>query len=258
MNQRALPPRSAQPILIEIDCALRTGQLDRVVALAQAALDAGIRNPALHNLRARALRQVGRLEEALADLRQSQKLDPRAASTPADIAACLNELGRFNQAIAAAKEAIARDPDLPQPWYQIGLGHQMLRQLDAARNAYLEAIRLDPNFADALVRLAGLAELAGNDEEARAFALRAERVQPGHPGATTVLVNSDLAAGRLTSAEPRIEALLANPSVAPVLRAITLSQLGDLRDAQGRTHEAYQAYCRAGAMWKNAYAHNIL
>jgi tetratricopeptide (TPR) repeat protein len=253
VNYPARPPQAPPPIFVEIDNAMRAGQLSRAVELARRALDAGHRDPVLYNLRAHGKKQAGLMEEALADLRQARALEPHSPRILGEMADCLNNLGRYNQALAAATDALAIEAALAPAWFHKGFAHQMLNELEQARAAYLEAVRLDPGMADGHARLAALASLAGAHDEVRKHATRAEAARPGHPIAAIALAATDLAEGRLDSAEPRLTALLRDPGAAPLTRAIALSHLGDLRDAQGRTHEAFEAYCRSGAIWKAAY-----
>lgn len=247
------PRRSPPPLFLEIDRALRAGQTARATDLARQALDTGYCDPVLYNLRAHWKRQNGRVEEALADLVQANRLDPGSARILGEIADCLNALGRFGKALTAANDALALEPAWAPAWFHKGFAHQMLNDLDAARAAYLEALRLDPGMADAAARLAALASLTGAHDEVRKFAARAEQAQPGHPIAVIALVAADLAEGRFDSAEPKLDALLHDPRTVPLTRAIALSHLGDLRDAQGRTHEAFEAYCHSGAIWRSVY-----
>jgi tetratricopeptide (TPR) repeat protein len=253
VNYQARPPQSPPPIFLEIDRAMRLGKLSLAIALARQALNAGYANPVLYNLRAHGLRLDGRPEEALADMRQALSLEPNSAVVMAEIADCLNSLGRYKQALAAADDAIAVDRTMAKAWLHKGLALQHLSELNDARTAFLEATRLDPNMADAHARLAALANISGAHDEVRKYAAKAEAVHPGHPIATIALVATELAEGKFERAEPRLAALLRDPDAPPLMRANALSHLGDLRDAQGRTHEAFDAYCRSKALWRAAY-----
>jgi Tfp pilus assembly protein PilF len=51
----------------------------------------------------------GRLDEALANIRQAQELDPLAASRWNEVAMCCNAMRHYDDAIAAAKRAVELD-----------------------------------------------------------------------------------------------------------------------------------------------------
>lgn len=246
-------PQAPPPIFLEIDRAMRVGKLSLAIALARQALNAGYVDPVLYNLRAHGLRLDGRPEEALADLRQALSLEPNAPVVLAEIADCLNSLGRHKHALAAADEALALDRTLAKAWLHKGLALQHLSELNASRAAFLEAVRYEPDMADAHARLAALANISGAHDDVRKYAAKAEATHPGHPIASIALVATELAEGKLDRAEPRLAALLRDPDAPPLMRANALSHLGDLRDAQGRTHEAFDAYCRSKALWRAAY-----
>jgi tetratricopeptide (TPR) repeat protein len=249
---RAFEPELQPAVFREIDRALAANNVLRATQLALQALDAGHRAPLLFAIRAHWKKREGRMEAALADFECVQEFDSANASNLNEIAGCLNALGRHRKAIAAASEAIELRPGMAMAWFHKGFAHQMLTELQPAELSYREAIRLDSTIVDAHGRLAGLAAARGDCAEARQHAANALAIQPNHPIAALTLASSALADGNLAEAEPRIQALLSYPT--PLVRAVASSHLGDLRDAQGRTGEAFAAYRDAGAQWRAFYA----
>lgn len=235
--------------LAQIDRALQASDMAEASGLAGQALDFGYRHPSLFNLRAHGKQLQSQHEEALADLMRSHDLNPRSAWTLADIADCHNVLGQWRKALAAADAAIAVDRKYSKAWFQKGLAHQALRELGAARTAYLDAIRLEPTLGDAQARLASMAAEQGRLEESRGFATAALAAMPGHPIAVLALVTTDMGEGRFEDAERHLAVFLARKDVLAPLRAVAIAQLGDLRDMQGKTDEAFAAYADSRSIW---------
>lgn len=235
--------------LAQIDRVLKANDMAEASRLAGEALDLGYCHPAFFNLRAYGKRLQNRPEEALADLMRSQDLNPRSAWTLADIAECYSALNRYRKALAAADAAIAVDRKYSRAWFQKGLAHQALTELDAARAAYLGAVQLEPTLGDAHARLAAMAADQGRFEEARHFAMAALAPPPGHPIAVLALVTTDMGEGRYEDAEQRLAVFLARKDLSAPMRSVAITQLGDLRDIQGKTDEAFAAYSDARALW---------
>jgi len=236
-------------LLAQIDRAVQAGDMAEASRLAAQALDLGYRHPSLFNLRALAKRLANRNEEALADLMQAHDLNPRSAWTLADIAECHNALSRYREALAAADAAVAVDRGYSRAWFQKGLAHQALTDLGAARAAYLEAVALEPALGDAHARLASMAAEQGRFEESRRFGAAALAAAPGHPIAVLAMVMADIGEGLLEDAERRLAVFLARNDLSPPIRAIAIAQLGDLRDMQGKTEEAFAAYVDSRSIW---------
>jgi tetratricopeptide (TPR) repeat protein len=187
-----------------------------------------------------------RLLLALADFDHALSAAPRHAALLCEIAECLNGLGRHRRALLASGEAIAIDGGLAMAWFHRAFAHQMLSQPDLAAAAYLEVIRRDPGVTAAHARLANLHALQGRYQDARGFAEHALAQDPANATALLALVRADMAQDRLDQAEARLFTLLSTDD--PDLKAMALSFLGDLRDAQDRAPEAFQAYRDAGLL----------
>ena len=61
-------------------------------------------------VRARALTEIGRNEDALADFRVAQDVEPHNADIPYYRGATYDRMGRYDEAIADYRAVIARDP----------------------------------------------------------------------------------------------------------------------------------------------------
>lgn len=235
--------------LAQIDRAMQTNNMQEAVRLAGNALNFGYRHPALFNLRALGKRLKNQNEEAFADLMQAHELNPRSPWTLGDLADCLNALGRPKKALAAADSALALDRRYSKAWFQKGLAHQALRQLDRAQAAYRTTVQLEPGHADAHARLAGIAADQNDAATARTHATRALATAPGHPMAVLAMITADISEGEFEAAEQRLVVFLARQDVPAPMRAMAIAQLGDLRDAQGKTEEAFAAYSDSRSVW---------
>jgi tetratricopeptide (TPR) repeat protein len=246
-------PGGPPPIFLEIDRAMRANDMPRAIELAGEALDAGHADPVLFNLRAYGNKNGGRLEEALADLQRAIAMAPGSAKALSEAADCLNRLGRNGEALAASTAAVAIDPLLAYAWFQKAFAHHMLNELDPAWTDYHRAIALNPQMADAFARLAALAISRGEVRDARLYADKALALRTGDPVTTLAHVDVDLAEGHLDEAEHRLLALLSDPKAVAPVQESAIASLADLRDAQGRTAEAFAAYREAGTVWKASH-----
>ncbi|GIE36442.1 hypothetical protein Ait01nite_094870 [Actinoplanes italicus] len=165
--------------------------------------------------RARALADVGRLEQAeravrdglvetpsdaellalLAGLRRLQGDSPAAlefadaavAVAPGQAvmyierAECLLMLGRTAEALDSAREAVRLGPDRPEPHRSLARCLTLLRQHDAAREAAGRAVTIAPQAVENLITLAEVERHAGRPSAARQATARALAEDPENP-----------------------------------------------------------------------------
>jgi serine/threonine-protein kinase len=184
-------------------------------------------------------------EQAVADLTEAVRLDPKFAIAQARLAQVqglfVSVFGRTADRLAAAKASLDRAmsvaPDLPQTrialgmWYNLGLGDR-----DRALKEYESVKARQPNNADLLVQI-GRAYRAGGDY-ASAFA-NFERASQLDPRSVTDLYEGavSLFMLRRTSEGKRLleRALTINPDWLPARIGLTQFLL-----FEGKTGEAYQ------------------
>jgi tetratricopeptide (TPR) repeat protein len=122
-------------------------------------------------------RLAGNTDEALAEYRRAQRLDPSASSIRVETARLLREMGRLDDAEVEARAAVALDRDDAD-------AHLILAQLEqiqaagpgaeeALRRAaaqYEDVVRLRPTDGQSLLNLAGIyGQLQQYKEAARAW-----------------------------------------------------------------------------------------
>jgi tetratricopeptide (TPR) repeat protein len=251
--QNAKPPQ----IYLDIDAAMRRGDMQRAMELARKALESGLRHPVLFNLRAYGYELEGRFADACSDLKEARALAPRDPVILNALGRCLTGAGRYMDAIEACEAALAEDPAFAMAYYNKGAAHEQMGDLKAASSAYRNAVRLDPNMADALARLAGLEARRGQHADARALADRALALTPKHAIAEFAHIVSDLAEKKFTDAELRARRVIEEPTTTTQARANAQSFLGDALDGQGRFAEAFRCYTRANTDLKEIFSNQF-
>jgi tetratricopeptide (TPR) repeat protein len=236
--------QTANPLQAVSD-ALRRRDPQGAAVIAERALAAGLSHPLLLTARAMALSETGRHDEALAEFRAAEAMGPPNPSLKGAIALCLTRMERFLEAIAEYDAVLALVPGSAQLHCRKGWTCEQAGDLETARRAHEQAVALEPRYTEALARLAFLAARRADWDEARDFAGRALALDPRQSSARLALAIADLEGGALTEAEQRLTELLAESHKAGYDRCLAAGLMGDLRDRQGRTDEAYGFYREA-------------
>jgi tetratricopeptide (TPR) repeat protein len=139
-------------------------------------------NPLRHDAVAALYLDAGRLDQAIAEFRESLRLNPQSAPTRYNLGFALSSSGRRDEAIEAFQEALRIDPDYAQAHNNLGALLQIAGQPDAALEHYRRAAALRPDNVEARANLAQLLSIQGHPAEAAvefsaALALNADMVQ---------------------------------------------------------------------------------
>jgi Flp pilus assembly protein TadD len=231
--------------LHDISVALRSRRTEQAAHLAQQELARGTVHPLLYNACALWLAEQERIEDALSYFRRADSLHAASGSTKSAIAICLTKLGRYDEAVRAFDEAIALQPDSAALFCRKGFAQEMLQDLAGARQSHMRALEFEPRNPEVLGRLAFLAARRGDKAEALARADAALAGDPTHTAAHIVRATIEIDEGSFEAAEKRLSMLLADSNVSGHNRFLVLGHLGDLRDRQDRTTEAFAAYAAA-------------
>jgi tetratricopeptide (TPR) repeat protein len=234
-------------IIAEIADVTQTGQIARASEMARAALDSGLINPMLLNLRAWWHEQNGHSAQALADLELALSLDSRDLKVRNPLGILLGRLGRWNEAVALMEETARMAPDQAETLFNLGWAREFTGELQEARRCFEQAASLDPLFAAPLAHLASLAYRRSDWAAAEELAGKALAIEPQQPIALTALAMTALAQRDWTATEARLEQLGDLSRLEPTEAALAQTALGDLRDAQGRHAEAFAAYAARNA-----------
>ena len=255
MTDGATPAAVApDPRLTSVETAIAGGDMPRAVHLAEQALLAGLVHPLLLNLRALKAESQGRMEDALADLRQAHALAPTDFSVLNAIGLCLMQLGRDDEAVDALEQATTLGPDFAQAWNNKGVAQLAFGDLEGARRSFETAAALQPRFAEPRGHLAVMAARRGDRAMARSQALSALAIKPRLSEAVRALAEADLAEGDAAGAERGLRDLLSDPALGPNGRYLAQGLLGDALDRQGRYPEAFGAYQSANQGQFRAHA----
>ncbi|MBV9571845.1 MAG: sulfotransferase [Alphaproteobacteria bacterium] len=247
-------PSDIDRTVAEVTRALQADEVERATEIARAALDAGAVHPLLLLLRGTWLSNQSRFDDALRDLEEARRLAPAEPRIPNGIGECRLKDDQFAAAAKAFDEALQLWPEFPLAHFNRGFALETLGELRGAEESYQIAARLAPNYADPIARLGNLAAGNGDWKTARAYSNRALALEPDHVKALITLARADLAERSIDSAEQRLQAILSHAGYQPLDQAQALNLLGDIRDAQGRTEEAFECWTEANAKILSHYA----
>jgi tetratricopeptide (TPR) repeat protein len=135
-------------------------------------------------LRASALAEAGRPEEALTELRSATVDDPQFGEAWTMMSAIYGRMGRRREAMGAAYAAVAIDSTDAQAWINLGAALTGAGDPAGAEKYLRRAIRLRPHDADAWNNLGmNLIQQNRREEALRAFS-RALQIDPAHAEAS--------------------------------------------------------------------------
>jgi tetratricopeptide (TPR) repeat protein len=107
-SAQAVDARAAYAQAVDL---LRNGKNADALAVINAALDAGARDPSLYNLKGLAASELGRNQEAEESFRILIRLAPRSAMGYNNLGVLFSKLGRDEEAATAFREAQVREPE---------------------------------------------------------------------------------------------------------------------------------------------------
>jgi tetratricopeptide (TPR) repeat protein len=142
-------PQNVQALLVFGRALLMQGRAQDAVAPLESAAR-GQHDPEINTQLAIALRQVGRDEDALAQLKRATKRRPPYAPAFQELGFLLAAMERYDEAIEALNRALELAPLVPQ--LSIQLGYVLLNRKDAAgaKAAFARALGIVPDSLDAL------------------------------------------------------------------------------------------------------------
>jgi tetratricopeptide (TPR) repeat protein len=132
---------------------------------------------------AMALRQAGRLDEALSRLHRTAKRHPRFAPVFRDLGALLFAMGRHDEAIDALKRGLDVAPMMPDLSIELGSIFLHRRDCTNAKAAFARALSISPNSPEALFGFAKAHQEIGETEAAAGHFRRYLMLRPGDANA---------------------------------------------------------------------------
>ena len=173
--------------------------------------------------KARELKALGLLEDALVQHRLDVAERPASAVAEHNLASTLGDLSRFAEAAAAAQRAITKGITAPETWLVLARALQGMLRLDEAEAAYEAALALRPDYLDAHQDLAQLRWMRDGDLAGACTALE-RAIARGGPASTPLTIQCsrlEIAAGQPGQAVTRLEAALQRTPADPALYLAT-------------------------------------
>lgn len=245
------------------DFALQHGRASEALPLAEALLGADEANPAYRKLRARALHELGRFDEAASDWRRLAEQKPPepealemlyndamanndwraaadwlkilAAVRPPDalhyqrLAAAYIAGERLEEALEAAEKAVKADPAQMALRYMKGDVLERMFDFKEARKTYEEILGINPSSRRAIYALIRVAELEGDYPRALELLRVVKAAEGKRPSPYTSIDEARLLAeaGRLEPALAAVGKLIQNRITAiPIIAYSGLSRFG--------------------------------
>src|SRR3954470_10839126 len=145
-------------------------------------LEADPENPLRHDAVASLYLDGGMMDQAVAEFRQSLRLNPDSAPTYYNLGFALSAQGRRDEAMDAFRNALRIDPDYAQAHNNLGALLQLAGEMEAAQAHYQRAVALRPDNVESHTNLAPLLMNRGRVADAatqfsEALSLRADNVQ---------------------------------------------------------------------------------
>jgi tetratricopeptide (TPR) repeat protein len=247
-------PLSADQVVADVTAVVQSGDLNRALRMAGAALARGIVHPLLLNLRAYWLEENNRPREALADLERAVAMAPDDPSLYNALGLCLTRFSRWGEAVEAFEAAVARQPDFVAAHFNLASARECIGDLAGAAQAFERTLELKPDTPEPLSSLANLAARRADWGRARQLAEQALAADPRQYLALTTLASVAVATDDLANAESLIAVALGDPGLPPIHRTMLLTIRGDLRHAERRYADAFDSYTEANNLRRELFA----
>jgi len=185
-EQYFLQAISLQPTLLELRLQLanlhmRTQQFKAAHESYKQAIALDPKQAQLYFLDARALRNLGRTQEAILRLRTATKLAPHLIQAFTECVDLMLQTQQQSQAANILRQAIIAHPEHAQFQYRLGVLCQQLQATEEALQCMQRAIEIQPTFAEAYHQRALILQQQGNTQAALASFDEAIAHQPNLP-----------------------------------------------------------------------------
>lgn len=183
--------------------------LSRAEIAADRALAIDSTLPDAHAARGFVLASRGAYRESEAEFKKGIELNPSFSWTYQYYALLLTDLGRIDEAMDNLRATLALDPLSLPGNATVGILHAMKGRNAEARDQFTRALALSPEFPLTLYYFGTFAAAEGENEEAIRMLEKAAAISPGFPGVRASLALVYRRVGR-TSDAMRLERTLAN------------------------------------------------
>lgn len=191
-------PHHIEALKITARAVLMQGRVEHAIALLEPAARSR-HDPEIDTQLALALRQAGRIEDAVSRLRRAVKRRPPHPAAFSDLAQLLISLKRFDEAAETLKRGVEAAPMAPALHAQLGFLLLERREHAGAKAAFARLLALYPGFPDALFGLGKTHQELHENEAAAARLRQYLMARPAHWGAWISLGHCLLALGDLAA-----------------------------------------------------------
>ncbi len=242
MSQDTLSGQNADGAATEAGVALlKEGRLDEAVACLREVLAAAPDNVRALNHLGQALHRQGRRDDAAACFERVLSLRPDHVAACVSLGNVRTDQQRFTEALACYERALTLKPDISGIHYNCGLTLQALDRSAEAAARFQQAIAANPNYAPAHNSLGNALRNSGRLEDALCAYRRALALQPDFADVHCNLATVWERQGKLHEAVTSYEKALAlQPDSAYAHGGLAVV----LKD-QGRLDEALRHFARA-------------
>ncbi len=133
------------------------------------------------------LSMAGRPADAVKQMLEAVRLEPRNADYHYRLALAFNEAGQQDEAARELETTVTLNPRHARAWYNLGLTRNQRGQMDKAIEALLRGETADTGDPEIPYALATIFLRTGQQKEARAAAERALRIAPNYEAARQLL-----------------------------------------------------------------------
>jgi tetratricopeptide (TPR) repeat protein len=174
-------PRHARALHIFGHALLLQGRADDAIAALEPAARS-LHDPAIDTQLAIALRQAGRIEDALARLKRAAKRRPPYPPAFNELGGLLFFMKRYDEAVEALGRGIEVAPALPELSMQLGHVFLALRNSARAKAAFARALEIAPGSASALWGMGKAHQQLGENQAAVEYFRRCLILTPNDAG----------------------------------------------------------------------------
>src|SRR5262245_46813663 len=186
---------------------------------------------------AAALLETGQLKEAMGPLQRAVELQPNSAAAHYSLGYALLQSQSLNQAQDQFRKALALDPEYATAEYGLGMALWAGGKHDEAIQAFRDGVRRWPANAEAFYNLGAVLERAGQLDEAGAVYTRATELNPSYADAHLALGLLDAKRGDQKRAVDRFRRVLQLQPDSVVAQTQLAWALATSPDATAGDHE---------------------
>ena len=176
--------------------------------LFQHAIDVTAGNYLAHNNLGLALKEEGRIDEAMLHFQEALRIRPQYVEALVNVGEVYLEQGRPEKALAYSTEALRVIPHYPPAHANMGAAFSMLGRSSEAIEQFQEVLQFQPDNALALSGLGSALAMQGRRDEALQHMLQSVRLRPDFADAHYNLGKLLDAMGRTTEAVVQFEAVI--------------------------------------------------